>query len=605
MNNIDIQSKQYDFFISYTRNDISLAEQVARRLEEYGLYVFRAKNLFAGVDFNKAIVQTIRNAKALIVIASNDYFASEWCQQELQMIINTAECYDRKVFVLVNKENQPKVTNTPLDKYQWLYIEDGDVSAQCQEIAKAYDGNYRINSLYHKLSQYIAINEPNRVFATIQEIMEMSPRSIDVTYYSTKPEMYEFFSLLKVLDKTIPSVNWSKIDVYPYAKIHSHLSKFISSSADNLFNRKGRELNVVNVAILLYAAIVKNRLENKTEPSKEEDDIKLLIERFEPLIVREISIECDDQEKEVIGIVIDAKNKIKKEWETPNKFDKKYESNNEDLFDNDDLLGDITGKPESVSSQPSSIDEDETESTLEAKLFEIAEHINKGNQLFESIDGLSGTEGSSDFLKCLQASYERLKNYSDIVGCKKVSIYCIERLDEINYKLSKLINPIQGNDLKENSIKALLGFTLPNSGKFDVFLSHHRDDDLVENVYSFLKQNLYEPFYDKKSLPEMGESQYKKAIGKALDASETLIVVASNLEFLESTFVGFEMDSFHTEIIEKRKPHGKILFLLTDDVKQKIEANKMILDVAFRGCEIIAISEYRVKLLPYLKKKNN
>ena len=65
------------------------------------------------------------------------------------------------------------------------------------------------------------------------------------------------------------------------------------------------------------------------------------------------------------------------------------------------------------------------------------------------------------------------------------------------------------------------------------------------------------------------------------------------------------MDSFHTEIIEKRKPNGKILFLLTDDVKQKIEADKKILDVAFRGCEIIAMSKYREKLLPYLKKKGN
>lgn len=605
MNNADTQSKQYDFFLSCSHGDNVLAELIVRNLTNNGLTVFMTNNMAPGADFGKSIVQAIRSAKALIVIASDDYFSSKYCQSELQVVIESAEYYDRKIFVIVNSNNQPKAEHTPLDTYQWIYIDDNNASKQCEEIAKSYDSSFRINSLYHKLSQYISINEPNKVLTTIQEIMEMSLRSIDASHYSTTPEMFEFFSLIKLLDETIPSVSWNQIDVYPYAKIHSHLDKFVSSSIKSISHNDKKELNVVNVAILLYAAIVKNRLENKNKSPKEDNNIKLLIEKFESLIVREISVECDEQEKEVIGIVMIAKNRIKEERASAT-------VDREDTFNVNDLLGDLPqykeeprGTP-SISPFPNDKEEkDEDNSSLESKLFEIAEHINKGNQLFEAIDGLDGVEGSSEYLKCLQASYERLKNYSDIVGCKKVSVYCIERLEEINYKLSKLINPTEGNDLKENSIKALLGFTLPNSGKFDVFLSHHGDDDLVENVYSFLKQNLYEPFYDKKSLPEMGESQYKKAIGKALDASNTLIVVASNLEFLKSTFVDFEMDSFHTEIIEKRKPNGKILFLLTDDVKQKIEANKMILDVAFRGCEIIAISEYKKKLLPYLKKKGN
>ena len=97
MNNADTQSKQYDFFLSCSHGDNVLAELIVRNLTNNGLTVFMTNNMAPGADFGKSIVQAIRSAKALIVIASDDYFSSKYCQSELQVVIESAEYYDRKI----------------------------------------------------------------------------------------------------------------------------------------------------------------------------------------------------------------------------------------------------------------------------------------------------------------------------------------------------------------------------------------------------------------------------------------------------------------------------------------------------------------------------
>lgn len=72
---------------------------------------------------------------------------------------------------------------------------------------------------------------------------------------------------------------------------------------------------------------------------------------------------------------------------------------------------------------------------INKQLAAIANYINESNKLFEQISDKNVTYG---FLVCLRTSYERLKNYSYIVGCKEICGLCIEKIADINRRLELL-----------------------------------------------------------------------------------------------------------------------------------------------------------------------
>ena len=85
-------------------------------------------------------------------------------------------------------------------------------------------------------------------------------------------------------------------------------------------------------------------------------------------------------------------------------------------------------------------------------------------------------------------------------------------------------------------------------------------------MYGFIGSHLKSAFLDKKSLPEMSEAEYKRSIMSALDGSTHFVVILSNLEYLNSKWVGVEMSTFHTEMIEGRKEKANFIFVVTDNL---------------------------------------
>ena len=153
--------------------------------------------------------------------------------------------------------------------------------------------------------------------------------------------------------------------------------------------------------------------------------------------------------------------------------------------------------------------------------------MREGNKLFDVLQkkGIAG-----DFLKCLLTSYERLKNYCEIVGATAVATECVDRIFEIQRELDKnRNNNTFENEKVEKGIKSLLGFTLKDTGYFDVFISFKNEDsDLAEKIYHYCLKNMKEPFWSKKSLPELSKSEYEDAIYAALRNSKHFVVVLSN-----------------------------------------------------------------------------
>jgi len=234
-------------------------------------------------------------------------------------------------------------------------------------------------------------------------------------------------------------------------------------------------------------------------------------------------------------------------------------------------------------------------------LVSIANFIGEGNKIFSLI---SKKECNEEFLQSLEMSYKRLKSYCEIVGAKEVAEECVKRI----YELKQIKEAsVENSDVilkADKGIKALLGLKLPESGKFDAFISHKGADiEIATDVYNLLKKNLKTAFLDKVTLPELSETEYIKAIFQALDHSDHLIVVLSDIEYLNKEWLQYEMEAFLGEKLDGRKKEGNIIFVVTNDVYDKIMKDKTVLPLQFRNYEVMKIEDCNKsgKLISYIK----
>lgn len=141
-----------------------------------------------------------------------------------------------------------------------------------------------------------------------------------------------------------------------------------------------------------------------------------------------------------------------------------------------------------------------------------------------------------------------------------------------------------------------------NKGEYDVFISFKSEDaQMAETIYNYCKSRMKVPFWSKRTLPEMSQSEYEDAIYNALRKAKHFVVVLSDLDYLESNWVQREMKAFDRAITEGRKPNGNFIFVVTDSVYDEIiRCNKMCLDERYCGYQILKMSEYENSLIHYL-----
>lgn len=86
------------------------------------------------------------------------------------------------------------------------------------------------------------------------------------------------------------------------------------------------------------------------------------------------------------------------------------------------------------------------------------------------------------------------------------------------------------------------------------------DSGVAAELYDELTKRGYSVFMMNKTLKEMGESYYKRAIDDALEEASCLIVVGSNINYLKSQWVRYEWDTYLAEILAGRKLGNIFLF---------------------------------------------
>lgn len=228
----------------------------------------------------------------------------------------------------------------------------------------------------------------------------------------------------------------------------------------------------------------------------------------------------------------------------------------------------------------------------------IGEHIKSSILLFNKL-----AENGADcgFGECLRTGYKRLAEYCKIIGANDMALKC---LDMITLNLNKLkVNDEEDENSKHNlkCIKAYLGETLPDSGYFDVFISHKSEDtDIAAEIYAFLKEKGKVAFLDRISLPYIGDSEYRNAILDSLDKSSHFVLVASDLEYLRSKWVSQEYNLFCDEKREGRKS-GNLIMVFPEELCKKIYAsNKKDLPIQLRSFEIIGLERFKENLADYI-----
>jgi hypothetical protein len=141
---------------------------------------------------------------------------------------------------------------------------------------------------------------------------------------------------------------------------------------------------------------------------------------------------------------------------------------------------------------------------------------------------------------------------------------------------------------------------------FDVFISFKnldpdglltRDSELAREVYQYLTRQGLRPFMSSISLEQLGVAAYQRAIDDALDDVGVVVVVGTSRANLDSEWVRYEWESFHRDILNSSKRHGRIFTyvegLAPPDLPRPLRGYQMIVqgpDSLSRLCNFITAS---------------
>lgn len=137
---------------------------------------------------------------------------------------------------------------------------------------------------------------------------------------------------------------------------------------------------------------------------------------------------------------------------------------------------------------------------------------------------------------------------------------------------------IRNNSKKKTNVAAA-------NKSITVFISYKSADiAIAEKVNRFLLSKGYGVFFSRDSLPNLGRSEYTRAIDSALDNAQHLVVIADSAEKVCSQWVMYEWESFLNEKRSGRK-RGNVIVLITENMS--IEE----LPYALRQVEAIPLEE--------------
>ena len=579
--------KLFDVYISYSHKDSRLVRSIVQELEGLGVRTYTIDSLESGEDYKTQIVEAIRSAQYFVPIITENSISSRFFEMECGLAAYQARDRAKTIIpVCFSAETLWKNSAIAYDLMMYQHIKaegtsDDEMTRIATLIGSEVLARRSDKELLDRITAYAKAGAVGKAADTVCYLLD---------HYLSRLSFGTLGQARALLCKTVTLMeNLYDLYDYDYGEECVSLARnkgYIVSRVEQLLENDqlfgGDDLLLLSVAIrLIYwgREIQWTIADAVTHGGKS---------------CESISVDLDQ----------DYAKRQKPYWSKYNRELIKQSINESVRYTSDELLFIHETSKYDCAAHPH-LDSREAPAVKETKddelLYSIASFMREGNRLFDLI---SEQECAEEFLKCLIVSYERLQKYCEVIGEKKVCAECVTRLLELKAQLTVNGARKATNEKAQDGIKSLLGVTIPKSGNFDVFISHKREDmDIASEMYDYLRGYMKEPFFDKYSLPEMSESEYRKSIMRALDGSRHFVVVLSQLSYLDSYWVRLEMEIFQAEIDEGRKPKSNFLMIVTGNVYDEIMAsNKAVLPIEYRCCEIMRVDEYKTKLLSYLNK---
>ena len=113
---------EYDVFISYSRKDSQIAEKIHDCLEAAGVHCFiDREGISGGADFPLILADAIMDSKILLLVASENAYASEFTQKELTFAVSNKG--SRFIFpLIVDGSAMPKKMEFLLSDINWRQL---------------------------------------------------------------------------------------------------------------------------------------------------------------------------------------------------------------------------------------------------------------------------------------------------------------------------------------------------------------------------------------------------------------------------------------------------------------------------------------------------
>lgn len=582
---------KYDFFISYSPKDRKIASILYQALSDKGYKVFfDISEIPAGVNFARVIFEIIADCDCFIPIITENYDSSKYDKDEMFYALKCSEQRAKSIIPLLSGDYKAVFD---IAKYPLFRFENPEnIYDIVDKIDELYGYKLKSAKLYEKLTEYTRLKYSNQEALTICDLIELICQQYSISddlkiRMDLCKELYRLYSKLKNYTGSYDdeSRNTAKHIINTLMGVEKLINENIDTQEGNIFVN---DLYFCAWAIhIIWLDLYEIRREcadilsfgdahSAASSARFMEKQELFVKAFFSMKNEEVNLKEYYSADDIAFIE-----------ETPKfiyRIEFKY-----------DTIENVSNESRAAKNKQTA---EKVLSEDDEILLSIANFMQEGNRLFDVLQkkGLAG-----DFLKCLVTSYERLKKYCEIIGAKDVVTNCIERIDEIRTIMDKQEKSAMTSEKAEKGIRSLLGFTLPDSGDYDVFISFKSEDaDLAEQIYQYCQRHLKEPFWSKKSLPELSKSEYEDAIYNALRKSKHFIVVLSKLEYLKAKWIKKEMAVFDRAITEGRKENSNFLFVVTDDVyKEIIASNKMCLDERYCGYQIVKMSEYKDVLYKY------
>ncbi len=152
----------YDVFISYSRQDMQITDEICRVLKSVGLSCFTDRNnIPPGSNYVEYLKTAIRRCKIFLYIASNNSYNSKWSHFELKEFLDEQSIQDLVVFVIDD-------CNLPKDLL-------GEIDKKCIRVRKTKNSDDRQGSisdlelalLLLKVSKGISMEDVDDDFGTV------------------------------------------------------------------------------------------------------------------------------------------------------------------------------------------------------------------------------------------------------------------------------------------------------------------------------------------------------------------------------------------------------------------------------------------------------